>query len=438
VSASFAVASVPAIAVLCARLAGRTVALAATALASASWMLLFHGVYGRMYSLFLFTSVVSYIALLAALDHGGRRRWALWAVAILLTIASHPYGALVFASEGLYVLLLRSRVRQALPAFCAVAVLGIPFWRTDLVLAGRFDVGVGRNGAKLGSAGSLLSYLATVFGDFSVGYTAGLVVTLGLAAVGLWRLSRSRPRDALLAAVAIGTPILALSVARLGANTNPESRHLIFAFPFYALLVATGLWYLAHRWRRGGTAVVLVALVALISGEVAWGRHETSQLFSGEPGARIQARHAASAWLARTARPDDVLFGYDALYLEAWERSHRFSRLVVPRADSRLALRTLENAPKPLGRGVWVFDASDANNLERKLTIPLRYPKPASAFEAHVWGPYLVVRTMEPTRTVARFLELGAQAELMGKSLAIGNADINYATLLNARARLGR
>src|SRR5215471_7138993 len=50
VSAIFATASVPVVAALGARLAGRPTALVATVLMSASWMLLFHGVYGRMYS----------------------------------------------------------------------------------------------------------------------------------------------------------------------------------------------------------------------------------------------------------------------------------------------------------------------------------------------------------------------------------------------------
>ena len=55
-SAAFALASIPLVATLVQRLAGRAVALAATVLVSASWILLFHGIYGRMYSLFLFTS----------------------------------------------------------------------------------------------------------------------------------------------------------------------------------------------------------------------------------------------------------------------------------------------------------------------------------------------------------------------------------------------
>src|SRR5438309_1143442 len=129
-SALFAVASVPLVALLGARLADRTVGLGAAALASGSWVLLFHGVYGRMYSLFLFTSGLSFLALLDALEHGGRRRWALWVLAILATLATHPYGALVLASQAVYALVSR-RLREAAFAFAAAGLLAIPFWRTD-------------------------------------------------------------------------------------------------------------------------------------------------------------------------------------------------------------------------------------------------------------------------------------------------------------------
>ena len=143
VSAVFAVASLPVVALLLARLAGRLPALIGTVLVATSWTFLFHGVYGRMYSLFLLTAALSYLALLHAIDRGGKRAWALWALAILATVATHPYGALVLASQGAFVVAgHRERLREALWAFGAVAVLGIPFWLTDLVLAGRFDAGV--------------------------------------------------------------------------------------------------------------------------------------------------------------------------------------------------------------------------------------------------------------------------------------------------------
>jgi hypothetical protein len=422
-SVLFAVASVPVIALLGSRLAGRTAALAATALVSASWMLLFHGIYGRMYSLFLLTSALSYLAFLAAIAKGGRKRWALWAVAILATVATHPYGALVLATQVVYVLA-RARTRAAFVAVATVALLGSPFWYSDHVLAGRFDVGVGAGGQKLDGPGAVLEYLYRVAGDFTAGFTPVVIAVLVVAIFGaraLWR----RNRDAaLLTACVVLVPTAAFVLARFGQSTSPESRHLIFVLPFFALLVALGLIDLT----RSRTPLLIAALVLLMSAEVAWGWDKTAPLYQGEPEARVDARDAASAWLARTTRPDDVLFGYEPLYLGAWER-HRtgFSDTVIPRADAKLALRSLRDAGT-LGRGVWVFDASDTNNFTQKLTIPLRYPNPKSDFAARVFGPFLVIRSKKPTRTPMEFLTETRQAQILGRSLGAGDADVNLLT----------
>jgi MFS family permease len=436
VSALVAVASVPVVAALVARLAGRTVALATTALFSGSWVLLFHGVYGRMYSLFLLTSALSYLALLHALARRDRLRWGLWVVAILATIATHPYGALVLATQAVYVLLRREQVRESLPAFLVVAVAGIPFWRTDLVLAGRFDVGVGGGGAKLGAPLAVLSYLRQVAGDFSAGWPAALAVVLAFAGLGLWRLAKTRRASAVLIGVVFAIPSLALLLARLGDSTSPESRHLIFALPFFSALVAGGVVSLASRHARAGRALAALAVAALLSTEVAWAHRKTPPLFSGEPDVRVRARAEAAAWLARTGRPDDLLLGYEPVYLAAAERSRHASRLIVPRADAKLALNALRSAAKPLGRGVWLFDASKPSNEEPELTIPRRRPAPRDAYEARVFGPYLIVRTREPVRTPRRYLLMASQVMVLGKWLLIGDADVNFVTVRRTLARL--
>ena len=57
-----------------------------------------------------------------ALERGGLAGWALWALAILASVATHPYGALVLASQGVFVVVSRAtRLREALWAFGAVA-----------------------------------------------------------------------------------------------------------------------------------------------------------------------------------------------------------------------------------------------------------------------------------------------------------------------------
>ena len=99
VSLVFAVASVPLMALLGARLADRATGVVGAAFASASWVFLFHGIFGRMYSLFLFTSLLSFLALLA------RRLRALAAWRCCSLLASHPYAVLVVAAQALYVVL---------------------------------------------------------------------------------------------------------------------------------------------------------------------------------------------------------------------------------------------------------------------------------------------------------------------------------------------
>ena len=419
VSAIFAVASLPVVALLLARLGGRVAALAGTLLLASSWTFLFHGVYGRMYSLFLFTAALSYLALLGALERGGRRAWALWALAVLATVATHPYGALVLASQAAFVVVARrERLRQAAWAFGAVAVLGIPFWLTDLVLAGRFDAGVA-GGSRLDVA----EYVWQAAGDFSAGFPV-LPAVLVAGAAGLAVLPRE---TRILVACAALVPLAALVVAR--SSGSPETRHLIFLLPFVALAVGAGIARLGRVW---GSA----ALAALVVAQLAWTWDRTPELFEWEPDVRQEARADAAAYIAATTASDDVLLGYDPLYLQAWEQNSNVPLAVLPRADADLALHSLLSLERPLGHGVWVLDSSKTTNIERSLQIPRVSPRPESAFEVRDFGPFLVIRTREPVVTPKRYLERAGEAMLVGKRLYLGDADINLPTIERAARAL--
>jgi hypothetical protein len=426
VSAAFAVGSLPLVALLGRRLTERRTALIATALVAGSWVFLFHGVYARMYSLFLFLSLLSFLLLLRSLDRGTWRAWAMWGLAILLTVAAHPYGALVLAAQGVFVLAARrDRLRQAIAAFAAVAVAGIPFWLTDIVLAGRFDVGVGGGGAKLGGPWAIVTYLWQTAGDFSSGRWPVLVTVLLLALLGLVVV---RTETRALALCVVGVPVAAFLAARLGGSTSPESRHLIFVLPFFAILVGAGVLRSTRRYPAAAVAITVV-LVAL---EVGWARDRTPQLFNWEPNERQATRGQAERYLAVTSRPDDILFGYSPLFLGAWEMNRQFSDIVLPRADSALTLRILERQPKPLGRGVWVLDASLRNNLRPRLEIENRDPGPPGLFETRVFGPFLVLRTRKPVVTEDDYLTAAARAMVVGRGLGIGDADVNMQTIERA------
>ena len=425
-SAVFAIASLPLVAALGTRLADARVGFVATLVVAPSWLFLFHGVYGRMYSLFLFLSLACLLALLRALDHGGRGPWALWVATALLTVAAHPYGVLMLGGQGLFVLVARrDRIRSAALAGGFVLVLGIPFWLTDLVLAGRFDIGVGGGGAKLGGPQAVARYLWRSAGDASAGWWPVTVLAVTAAVVGVARMRRDAQA---LVLCSLGATLVAFLVAKLGNSAAPESRHLIFLLPLFAVSVSTTIVLLGRR----SLTLAVVATTALVVTQVAWAWHRSSPLFDWEPDARQAARAEAETWLASTSRPDDVLFGYEPLYLGAWERNRSsFPTTVVPRADPVLALRTLRREA-PLGRGVWVLDASERNNIRPRLEIERRLPDPAKPYEVRAFGPFLVIRTVRPVVTPKAFLYYAARALLVGQQLGIGDADVNLQTVVRA------
>lgn len=359
VSLACAVASVPLIALLAARLVGPTRALYATVLASASWIFLFHAVFGRMYALFLLAATASFLALVA-------RRWGWWAVATLAALAAHPYGALLLLGQLAYLLV--SRTRPALPWAALVLGCGAPLWYAYSVLAGRYG-----DGDSPKAAGG---YAREVAGDLTSGYLLVLAVVAALALLGFTRVQRRA-----LVACALGTGVAALVLAQVTA-ASPESRHLIFLLPFVAALVAAGLP------RRAVLAVPLAALLVVC--ELAWAWHRTPALFEGEPAASREARADAAAWLARTSRPSDVLHGYNPVFVAAWERDRSFPGRVVPRADATLALDELAGAPT--GRGVWVVEGARA----------------AAGLEQRSFGTLTVLRSRSDTGSPGRYLDLAA------------------------------
>jgi hypothetical protein len=447
-SVVFAVASIPVVALLIARLVDRRTSLVATVLVAASWVTLFHGIYGRMYSLFLFTSALSFLAFLRAVADNRRLSWALWALATLATIATHQYGAFVVAIEVLYLLIARwrgqARLMPAAIALAALLVAAIPAWRSTLVLASRFEVGVG-DGSMLGGPWPVLQYLRSSFGDFVAGWTAVFAIVCALAAFGLYVLARERGMTAVLIGLTFLVPAAGLTIAGAGGASNaPETRHLIFTLPFFAALVATGILRAVRPAGARAPAAIVLSVAAVVAAEIAWGWETTPTLYAGEPPRRAEAREAAEAWLAATARPSDVYFGYDPLFLGAREKGADIGQTVVPRADPKLALDALLEAPQPLGRGVWVLDRSDGSrtvsNWSSLLEIDDR--SPGATFETRVFGPFMVVRSLEPTVTPEEFLRdtMDVQRTQLVQAYPysywdIANAQINDHT---ARAALDR
>ena len=146
--------------------------------------------------------------------------WTLWWNPVRLVIGGR-HGARapdVVAAHGLFVLLAhRERLRAAVVAFAAVLVAGIPFWLTDLALAGRFDVGVGGGGRQLGGPSAVANFAWQVAGDFSSGRRWLLILVLALAAVG----AMSVPWETLALALSLAAvPAIAFLGARLHTDVG--------------------------------------------------------------------------------------------------------------------------------------------------------------------------------------------------------------------------
>jgi hypothetical protein len=426
ISVVFAVASVPVIAALVARLTDKRTALIATAIAAASWMTVYHGIYARMYSLFLFTTALSFLLLLRALGRRDVWPWVAWSLVTLAAIATQPYGAFVLGAGALFMVVRRrwdpAPLRPALVAVVATSLLALPLWLVYRVLADRFDVDV-------------LAYLERVAGDFTTGWTPAVAIVLVVALVGLVSLARERPQAALLTGAVVLVPTAAFLVTRSGGSVSLESRHLIFALPFFAMLVAAGLLRLAALARAWALPSLAIGMALLLSAEVAWGWHRTPWMYGGEPGVRKEARDRAAAWLAATSRSDDILFGYEPLALDAFEKGAPFGRVIVQRADPKLALDTLAEARKPLGRGVWIFDATDQLDASKQ-RFSVASVSPGPQFEVRAFGPFLVIRTPKPVLTAETFFRDTAVVEYQGKLIGIGDAGLNYQTAVTALARI--
>jgi Dolichyl-phosphate-mannose-protein mannosyltransferase len=275
-----ALATIPVCYDLARRLAGQFAGLTAAALAATSQLLAVYATFGRMYSLFAFTSALALDLFVRALDRPTRGTLAAATAAALLPILVHPFGVFVFGAE-LAVALWAWRLR-ALPA----ALLSVPFVLPYLRLPGRYDPDVGMSAPE-----AALRALAGSAGGFG----AGLAVFAVFAAIGAWTLPR---RFAALGLLLVAGPALVL--AAFGDKLSP--RHLIFVLPVWTTFVAAGL---SRVPARVGVAAAALAIALLAPSAVADPRMSTTDV-----------THAAT-WTRSHVRRGDALYPYSPAFLAA-------------------------------------------------------------------------------------------------------------------------
>ena len=250
-------------------------------------------------------AALSYLALLGALDRGGRRAWALWALAILATVATHPYGALVLAPRGV-------RRRWLVASACARRSGPSP----------SSPCSGSRSGSPT-SCSPAASTSASARGAKLGGLRRRVRLAGGRGLHGrLRRCSRpcSWPRLPALAVLPRATRApapLRRRASRVAASRRPHRQHGV-AGDAPPDLPAPVLRAGGRRRDRAARPPVghALRLAALVVAQLAWAWTAPGAVRMGA-GRPRRARADAAAYVAATAGPTTCCFGYDPLFLQA-------------------------------------------------------------------------------------------------------------------------
>ena len=206
-------------------------------------------------------------------------RWALWALAILATVATHPYGAIVLTTQGVV-----RAGRAARPAAPGARRLRRRRRARDSVLAHRSRArGTvrrrGRRAAARSSTGRSPSstYLWHVLGDFTTGWWPLLLLVAALGVVGLAHAAPTGPscsRAAVVARADARVRRRALRQRDLAGDPPPHLRAPVRG--------AGG----RCRDRPAAAASRRSRSLALVVAQLAWAWQKTPPLFEWEPDAR--------------------------------------------------------------------------------------------------------------------------------------------------------
>ncbi len=380
-------ALVPALYAVGARLLSWRAGLFAAAAAALSPVVIEVGATVRPYSLLPLLALGATYALVRAVDLGGGRRWAAYAVTTLALVYTHNWGWLVLAAQwvALAVCLWRGvpRPRWAVlrgwaGAQAAVAIGFLP-WLPSLLHQGA-HAGYPSSGLSVDGPGRVLAILVGVttlvvtstltLHDAAALPAAGVLwtLTVGVLAVAARRrpadLAQPRRAPSTARTVIVVTPFAAVGAALLlSAHTDLLVPHcLVVLAPLLLLVVAGAL----DRWRAAGLAWLAgTAVVSLIA--------SYAVMLPALEQRRSNAREVADLVAAQTAPTDTVVIGqwwlassFNRYYLLPTEQidfpafarvgavpyddvAHRIADPVAfAEADRRLA------AGRAAGRRVWL------------------------------------------------------------------------------------
>ena len=224
------------------------------------------------------------------------------------------------------------------------------------------------------------------------------------------------------------------SLARLGGSASPESRHLIFLLPFFAIAVARGDRPRRAPDARGRGRADRGLVVA--RGRLGLGP-DAAAVRVGAGRAAGRARRGGDAGSPRRAGPTTSCSATSRSTSARGSGTARFPTTVVPRADAELALRTLERQPSRSAaasgsstRASGTTSGRASRSSDRAARARRRSSRRASS------GRSSSSARASPSLTPKAYLYDAARAMLVGRSLGIGDADVNMRTVeLAARER---
>jgi len=280
----------------------RRVALATFLLFVSSPYAIRYGSETRMYSMVVLVVLLFGLALLGALERGGRVRLLLLCLATTALVYTHYWTFLLVFTVAFFLLVQARRRpnyrRPALRAFAAMAASAVPFgpWMPSFAFQ---MLHTGTPWAPRVQAQVLLDTVFDWAGPTSTGALLGLLLLAG-ALVGLTArphgdhldvAPRGRVPGRYLAAVWL-VPLMLAYFAYLFGGSAYADRYTGIALPAFLLLSALGISLLPNPMR---TVVLVVALVTGLAGGFNLAQKERTQ--AGQIATRIAA----------LARPDDVV-----------------------------------------------------------------------------------------------------------------------------------
>ena len=258
-------------------LAGRRVALTASALVAFSPYLIWYSQELKMYALLCLLGAASFALFLEALRRGGWFRWAAYALLTAAMPYVHILGVLLIPAQVLAFLLLGPAERQHWRGWlAATAALTLPYlplaaWQAPL-LATAFHTGHPYYPLPLMLSilcrGWGLGIVASAHPWLLLAYAPAIVLAIAPPAVGGWRPNESNRRRTLV--VLLAWLLVPPGLVQLISLRSPvfTDRYLIASLPPLLLIVALGIDAVARRYRP--LAAALLAAVLLVASYGTW------------------------------------------------------------------------------------------------------------------------------------------------------------------------